>query len=96
MLVAGFKKGKSIAKKRRIAASGTYPSTFTAEKKVADFICLTIVRCRIGMFASPLHKLLTVWTGGSQKELHFKKQTWFLLLSNKQKMNIKRKTNTLG
>lgn len=70
MLAAGLKKEKSI-KKKRIAASGAYPSTFRAEKNAAEFICLTIVRCRIGMFASPLHKLLTVWTGGSQKELHF-------------------------
>lgn len=67
MLAAGLKKGKSTGKKKRIAASGTYPSTFTAEKKVADFICLTIVRCRIGMFASPFHELLTVWTGSSRK-----------------------------
>lgn len=82
MLAAGLKKEKSI-KKKKIAASGTYPSTFTAKKKAAQFICLTIVRCRIGMFASPLHKLLAVWTGGSRKELHFKKETCFLLLSNK-------------
>lgn len=84
VLAAWLKKGKSIEKKKRIAASGTYPSTFTVGKKVGDFICLTIVRCRIGMFASPLHKLLTIWTGGSWKALHFKKQTCFLLLSNKQ------------
>lgn len=66
VLAAGLKKGKKSLKKR-IAARGTYPSTFTAAKKVADFICLSIVSCRIGMFAFPLHKLLIVWTGGSQK-----------------------------
>lgn len=78
MLAVGLKKEKKSLKKR-IAASGTYPSTFTAAKKVADFVCLTIVRYRIGMFASPLHKLLTVWTGGSQKTLHCKNTKLFSL-----------------
>lgn len=79
----GLKKGKKVLKKR-IAASGTYPSTCPAAKKVAYFICVTTVRCRMGMCSSPFHELQTVRTGGSQKTpCIVKKRNCFILVSNK-------------